>query len=208
MLHQLLALPGEVLDALDAAVRGGDVRLDRLLDVALVGHLVAARVAVVGVVLVRDHLAVQVVVLPLVAHALDPLGPVGPRGLDQLDESLPVADEARVVSEAFGNRTELVQDVGVSGLHRILSVRDQLNAANVVIVVAGMEGALASVVGGLVATPIIAVPTSVGYGAAFGGLSALLTMLNSCAAGVTVVNIDNGFGAAWAATMINRLAPA
>ena len=116
----------------------------------------------------------------------------------------PVAEEVRVVSEASGNATELIQDVGVSGLHRILSVRDRLNSANVVIVVAGMEGALASVVGGLVAKPVIAVPTSVGYGASLGGIAALLSMLNSCAAGVTVVNIDNGFGAAWAATMINR----
>ena len=119
---------------------------------------------------------------------------------------LPVADEARVASESFGNVTELIQDVGVSGLHRILSVRDRLDAANVVLVVAGMEGALASVVGGLVAKPVIAVPTSVGYGASLGGIAALLSMLNSCAAGVTVVNIDNGFGAAWAATMINRAA--
>jgi NCAIR mutase (PurE)-related protein len=118
----------------------------------------------------------------------------------------PVAEEARVTSESFGNATDLIQDVGVAGLHRILAVREQLSAANVVIVVAGMEGALASVVGGLIAKPVIAVPTSVGYGASLGGIAALLSMLNSCAAGVTVVNIDNGFGAAWAATMINRLA--
>ncbi len=135
--------------------------------------------------------------------------PPSPRGhvliVSAGTSDLAVADEARVASEAFGNHTELVQDVGVAGLHRILSVRERLEAARVVIVVAGMEGALASVVGGLVAKPVIAVPTSIGYGAAFGGIAALLSMLNSCAAGVTVVNIDNGFGAAWAATMINRL---
>lgn len=118
---------------------------------------------------------------------------------------LPVAHEARVTSEMFGNRTELIADVGVAGLHRILSVRDRLDEAKVVVVIAGMEGALASVVGGLVASPVIAVPTSVGYGASFGGVAALLSMLNTCAAGVTVVNIDNGFGAAWAATLINRI---
>jgi NCAIR mutase (PurE)-related protein len=117
---------------------------------------------------------------------------------------LPVAEEAAVVAEAFGNRVERLVDVGVAGLHRLLAAADQLKEARVVIVVAGMEGALPSVVGGLVAVPVIAVPTSVGYGAAFGGLAALLGMLNSCAAGVTVVNIDNGFGAAAAASRICR----
>lgn len=117
---------------------------------------------------------------------------------------LPVAEEAVVVAEAFGNRVERLIDVGVAGLHRLLAAGDQLQQARVVIVVAGMEGALPSVVGGLVAVPVIAVPTSVGYGAAFGGLAALLGMLNSCAAGVTVVNIDNGFGAAAAASRICR----
>jgi NCAIR mutase (PurE)-related protein len=115
---------------------------------------------------------------------------------------LPVAEEAAVVAEAFGNRVERLVDVGVAGLHRLFAADDQLKQARVVIVVAGMEGALPSVVGGLVAVPVIAVPTSVGYGASFGGLAALLGMLNSCAAGVTVVNIDNGFGAAAAASRI------
>ncbi|HET7427206.1 MAG TPA: nickel pincer cofactor biosynthesis protein LarB [Gemmatimonadales bacterium] len=117
---------------------------------------------------------------------------------------LPVAEEAAVVAEAFGARVERLMDVGVAGLHRLLSASEILERAKVVIVVAGMEGALPSVVGGLVAVPVIAVPTSVGYGAAFGGLAALLGMLNSCAAGVTVVNIDNGFGAAAAASRICR----
>jgi NCAIR mutase (PurE)-related protein len=115
---------------------------------------------------------------------------------------LPVAEEAAVVAEAFGHRVERLADVGVAGLHRLLAAADRLREARVVIVVAGMEGALPSVVGGLVAAPIVAVPTSVGYGASFGGLAALLAMLNSCAAGVTVVNIDNGFGAAAAASRI------
>ena len=116
---------------------------------------------------------------------------------------LPVAEEAFVTAHMLGQNVEMVSDVGVAGIHRLLGNLEQIRAANVVIVVAGMEGALASVVGGLVDSPVIAVPTSVGYGASFEGLSALLTMLNSCASGVTVVNIDNGFGAAYAASMIN-----
>ena len=118
---------------------------------------------------------------------------------------IPVAEEARITAASFDNKVEALHDVGVSGIHRILGERQRLLDARVLIVVAGMEGALASVVGGLVPRPVIAVPTSVGYGASFGGLAALLAMLNSCAAGVSVVNIDNGFGAAYAATMINRL---
>ncbi|MEJ2186912.1 MAG: nickel pincer cofactor biosynthesis protein LarB [Gemmatimonadota bacterium] len=118
---------------------------------------------------------------------------------------LPVAEEAAVTAQALGQDVERAYDVGVAGLHRILNQGDLLGRAAVVIVVAGMEGALASVVGGLVSVPVIAVPTSVGYGASFGGISALLAMLNSCAAGVTVVNIDNGFGAAYAAARICRL---
>jgi NCAIR mutase (PurE)-related protein len=117
----------------------------------------------------------------------------------------PVAEEAAVTSEVMGNATERIYDVGVAGLHRLLAERDKLRAARVLIVVAGMEGALPSVVGGLVKAPVIAVPTSTGYGASFGGLAALLAMLNSCASGVTVVNIDNGFGAAFAASAINHL---
>ena len=117
---------------------------------------------------------------------------------------VPVAEEAAVVAEALGNPVERLYDVGVAGIHRLLGETGTLRRAGVIIVVAGMEGALPSVVGGLVATPVIAVPTSVGYGASFGGVAALLSMLNSCAAGVTVVNIDNGFGAACAATRINQ----
>ncbi len=117
---------------------------------------------------------------------------------------LPVAEEARVTAEIMGQRTEMVCDVGVAGLHRLFGHLPKLQNANVIIVVAGMEGALASVMGGLVSCPVIAVPTSVGYGSSFEGLSALLTMLNSCAAGVSVVNIDGGFSAAVIATLINR----
>ncbi len=119
---------------------------------------------------------------------------------------LPAAEEAAVTAELFGCQVTRLYDVGVAGLHRLLAVRDQLAAANCVIVCAGMEGALPSVVGGLVGVPVIAVPTSVGYGASFGGASALLGMLNSCSPNVTVVNIDNGFGAAYTATLIARAA--
>lgn len=118
---------------------------------------------------------------------------------------LAVAEEAAVVARAMGNRVEVLADVGVAGIHRILRQSELLNEASVLIVVAGMDGALASVVGGMVRVPVIAVPTSVGYGAAFEGISALLAMLNSCASGVVVVNIDNGFGAAVAASRINHL---
>lgn len=119
---------------------------------------------------------------------------------------IPVAEEAAQTAEFFGTRVERVYDVGVSGLHRLLSKRDIINGATCVVAVAGMEGALASVIGGLVKNPVIAVPTSVGYGASFGGMSALLTMINSCANGVTVVNIDNGYGAGYSACQIDRLA--
>ena len=119
---------------------------------------------------------------------------------------LPVAEEAAVTAAVLGNRVTRLYDVGVAGIHRLLSSCEALFQANVVVVVAGMEGALASVVGGLVSCPVIGVPTSVGYGASLGGLSALLTMLNSCASGVSVVNIDNGFGAGFQASLINRLA--
>ena len=118
---------------------------------------------------------------------------------------IPVAAEALVTARFLGNQVEHVYDVGVAGIHRLLARKEQLAAASVIIVVAGMEGALPSVVGGLVDKPVIAVPTSVGYGASFGGIAALLGMLNSCASGVTVVNIDNGFGAACAANLINRV---
>ena len=118
---------------------------------------------------------------------------------------LPVAREAVGVAGRFGNKVDLLVDVGVAGLHRLLASSEVIRAARVLIVVAGMEGALPSVVGGLVDKPVIAVPTSVGYGAAFGGVAALLGMLTSCASNVSVVNIDNGFGAAYVATLINRL---
>jgi len=119
---------------------------------------------------------------------------------------LPVAEEAAVTADIMGNRVQMICDVGVAGLHRLLARLDVIQAANVVIVVAGMEGALPSVVAGLVSKPVIAVPTSVGYGTSFGGLTPLLGMLNSCGSGVTVVNIDNGFGAAYAASQINAIA--
>ena len=118
---------------------------------------------------------------------------------------LPVAEEAAATLAIMGNRVDRLYDVGVAGLHRLLAVHDRLTAARVIIVVAGMEGALPSVIGGLVDVPVVAVPTSVGYGASFGGITALLAMLNSCASGISVVNIDNGFGAAVIASSINHL---
>jgi NCAIR mutase (PurE)-related protein len=117
---------------------------------------------------------------------------------------IPIAEEAAITARFMGNEVETIHDLGVAGIHRILSHRDKLAKATVIIVAAGMEGALPSVEGGLVDKPVIALPTSVGYGASFQGIAALLGMLNSCAAGVTVVNIDNGFGAGYAASLINR----
>lgn len=136
--------------------------------------------------------------------------PISPRGEGSIvvacagTSDLPVAEEASLVAEAFGNKVIRLTDVGVAGLHRLMDRMDDLRQARVVIAVAGMEGALPSVIAGLVQCPVIAVPTSVGYGTSFGGIAALLAMLNSCASGVTVVNIDNGFGAACAATLINQ----
>ena len=118
---------------------------------------------------------------------------------------LPVAEEAALVAEALGNKVQRLYDVGVAGLHRLLAHAEDIAAAQVIVAVAGMEGALASVVGGMASCPVIAVPTSVGYGASFGGVAALLAMLNSCASGVSVVNIDNGFGAGYQASLINHL---
>jgi len=117
---------------------------------------------------------------------------------------IPVAEEAVVTAEIMGNKVEKVYDVGVAGVHRLLDIKDKIFNANVIIVVAGMEGALASIVGGLASQPVIAVPTSIGYGASFKGIAPLLTMLNSCAEGVVVVNIDNGFGAGYFASLVNR----
>lgn len=118
---------------------------------------------------------------------------------------MPVAEEAAVTAEALGNKVIRLYDVGVAGLHRLLSHLEEIMSARVIVAIAGMEGALASVVAGLAECPVIGVPTSIGYGAAFGGLSALLSMLNSCASGVSVVNIDNGFGAGYLASMINHI---
>jgi NCAIR mutase (PurE)-related protein len=118
---------------------------------------------------------------------------------------MPIAEEAQITAELMGNEVETINDVGVAGIHRLMSNRERLAEARVVVVCAGMEGALPSVVGGMVSCPVIAVPTSIGYGASFNGLAALLGMLNSCASNVTVVNIDNGFGAGYVASLINRL---
>ncbi len=139
-----------------------------------------------------------------------PEGNVAPAGAGRVavvsagTSDLPVAQEAVVTARTMGAAVETIYDVGVAGIHRLLAYREQLGTARVVVVVAGMEGALASVVGGLVRVPVIAVPTSIGYGASFHGLAALLSMLNSCAAGVLVVNIDNGFGAGYSAAVINQ----
>jgi len=159
--------------------------------------------------LARFPLARENVMGRTVRLAPDPEPPPTGRGTVLIvtagTSDLPVAEEAAVVAHALGNAVARLTDVGVAGIHRLLRHNDELRSASVVIVVAGMDGALGSVVGGLVRVPVIAVPTSVGYGAAFGGVSALLAMLNSCASGVTVVNIDNGFGAAAAASRINHL---
>jgi NCAIR mutase (PurE)-related protein len=167
------------------------------------GERVAARLAVRFPRLEWNRLA-RTVHLP----ALTPPKRAAPPGtiliISAGTSDLPVAEEAAVVAQAFGHSVERLVDVGVAGLHRLLAASEQLRRAQVIIVAAGMEGALPSVVGGMVSVPVIAVPTSVGYGASFGGLAALLGMLNTCAAGVTVVNIDNGFGAAAAASRICR----
>lgn len=153
--------------------------------------------------------------LDITYHSQAHLGIIGtfpqPDGIGKIvvaaagTSDLPVAEEAALTAQALGNEVIRLYDVGVAGIHRLLSHLDELMSASVVIAVAGMEGALASVVGGLVDCPVIAVPTSVGYGASFGGVSALLSMLNSCASGVTVVNIDNGFGAGFSASRINHM---
>ena len=153
--------------------------------------------------------------LPLQYHELGHVGIIGelpePDGIGTIvvatggTSDIPVAEEAALTAEVLGSRVIRLYDVGVAGLHRVLSSLDELMRASVVIAIAGMEGALASVIGGLVDCPVIAVPTSVGYGASFGGLAALLSMLNSCASGVSVVNIDNGFGAGFLASRINHM---
>lgn len=151
----------------------------------------------------------------LTYHAVAKIGIIGllpePDGMGKIvvatggTSDIPVAEEAALTAEALGNEVVRLFDVGVAGLHRLLAHLDDIMSASVIIAIAGMEGALASVIGGLADCPVIAVPTSVGYGASFGGLSALLSMLNSCASGVSVVNIDNGFGAGYLASMINHI---
>ncbi|MBI2206291.1 MAG: nickel pincer cofactor biosynthesis protein LarB [Candidatus Rokubacteria bacterium] len=150
----------------------------------------------------RYHAAARLVVVRPESHESVGLIVVAAAGT----ADLPVAEEAALVAEALGNRVERVYDCGVAGLHRLLDHLPLLAEANAIVAVAGMEGALPSVIGGLIDRPVIAVPTSVGYGASFGGIAALLAMLNSCAPGVSVVNIDNGYGAAHQASQINRLA--
>jgi pyridinium-3,5-biscarboxylic acid mononucleotide synthase len=164
------------------------------------GNDVAAAVATAGLPHVYHALARLLVVRP---EPLDALGLIVVASAGTAD--LAVAEEAALVAEALGNRVERLNDCGVAGLHRLLAHYDLLAEANAIVVVAGMEGALPSVVGGLVDRPVIAVPTSVGYGASLGGIAALLAMLNSCAPGVSVVNIDNGYGAAHQASQINHL---
>jgi len=164
------------------------------------GTDVAAAVAASGLPHVYHSIARLLVVRP---EPVEAVGLIVVASAGTAD--LPVAEEAALVAEALGNRVELLNDCGVAGLHRLLAHYDLLAEANAIVVVAGMEGALPSVVGGLVDRPVIAVPTSVGYGASFGGVAALLAMLNSCAPGVSVVNIDNGYGAAHQASQINHL---
>jgi hypothetical protein len=144
-------------------------------------------------------------VLTYLIHPLKPEGKGTILVITAGTTDIPVAEEAVVTAQFMGNHVETLYDVGVAGIHRLLSERERLEAARVLIVVAGMEGALPSVVGGLVDRPVIAVPTSVGYGTSFGGVTALLAMLNSCASGVAVVNIDNGFGAGYMASLMNRM---
>ncbi len=151
----------------------------------------------------RLHPDARLAIVKPAAHADGGIGLVLVLSAGTAD--LPVAEEAAAVAEAMGNRVERIYDCGVAGLHRLVPHLDRLNEANAIVVVAGMDGALPSVVGGLVDRPVIAVPTSVGYGASFGGIAALLTMLNACAPGISVVNIDNGYGAAAQASQINHL---
>jgi NCAIR mutase (PurE)-related protein len=159
--------------------------------------------------------AIQATALPCVYHEMARIVVIHPEPIEKTGRivvvsagtsDMPVAEEAAVTAETLGNQVSRLYDVGVAGIHRLLAVWEDLSQANVAVVVAGMEGALASVVGGLVSCPVIGVPTSIGYGASFGGIAALLSMLNSCASGVSVVNIDNGFGAGYQASIINHLA--
>lgn len=190
-----------------ALVEGGQERV-------LVTRLDADKAVQVEKALAPDGIAASGGPLPFAYRELPRIGIVGeapaPDGNGTVvvaaagTSDLPVAEEAAVTAEMLGNEVMRLYDVGVAGIHRLLDHADDIAAANVVVAVAGMEGALASVVGGLASCPVIAVPTSVGYGASFGGVAALLAMLNSCASGVSVVNIDNGFGAGYQAHMINH----
>jgi hypothetical protein len=195
-------------------VLGAGKTVDQLARIALVlaeagGNVLITRIAPEVAAELRSELP-QLEILGIPRLAILRQAPVQPRGRGSIavvsagTSDVPVAEEAAAVAELFGNKVERVYDAGVAGLHRLLGSLDVVRRASVVIAVAGMEGALASVVGGLVSAPVIAVPTSVGYGASLGGVAALLAMLNSCAANVTVVNIDNGFGAAYVASLINR----
>ena len=159
--------------------------------------------------------AIQAIALPCSYHEMARIVVIQPEPVEKVGRivvvsagtsDMPVAEEAAVTAETLGNQVSRLYDVGVAGIHRLLAVWDELSQAHVAVVVAGMEGALASVVGGLVSCPVIGVPTSIGYGASFGGIAALLSMLNSCASGVSVVNIDNGFGAGYQASIINHQA--
>ncbi len=188
--------PEQIRDISRALLEGGQPRV-------LITRMSAEAAAVVGA------------ALPLDYHELGKVGIIG--GIPEPDgdgsvviatggtSDLPVAEEAALTAEMLGNRVVRLYDVGVSGLHRLLAHGEEIMSARAIVAIAGMEGALASVIGGLADCPVIAVPTSVGYGASFGGLAALLSMLNSCASGVSVVNIDNGFGAGYLAGMINHM---
>ena len=188
--------PEQIRDISRALLDGGQQRV-------LITRMSAEAAAVVGA------------ALPLDYHELGKVGIIG--GIPEPDgdgsvviatggtSDLPVAEEAALTAEMLGNRVVRLYDVGVSGLHRLLAHGEEIMSARAIVAIAGMEGALASVIGGLADCPVIAVPTSVGYGASFGGLAALLSMLNSCASGVSVVNIDNGFGAGYLAGMINHM---
>ncbi|MBI5968445.1 MAG: nickel pincer cofactor biosynthesis protein LarB [Deltaproteobacteria bacterium] len=171
----------------------------------LVTRLDRAKVAPIKRALPRAQYYPQSRTLTLVNHPIKIVGKGTILVVCAGTSDIPVAEEAMVTAGMMGNRVDHIYDVGVAGIHRLMSQKDKLMSAHVLIVVAGMEGALPSVVGGLVDRPVIAVPTSVGYGSHFGGITALLAMLNSCASGLSVVNIDNGYGAAHVASLINRI---
>ena len=171
----------------------------------LITRLEERKAKVVQKVFPKSRYYPQSKVLTYLTHPVKPEGKGTILVVTAGTTDIPVAEEAFVTAQFMGNRVETLYDVGVAGIHRLLSERERLEAARVLVVVAGMEGALPSVVGGLVDRPVIAVPTSIGYGTSFGGITALLAMLNSCASGVAVVNIDNGFGAGYMAGLMNRM---